>query len=188
MTWIYFLYSYVLVPGLVLAYVLVGIWLVWRIASKPRLWIAKIGVAMLMAFLLLAVPGGDILIGRMKFSSLCQKEALVKVFRTVSLDAKFLSNDGTPKKQYVPGSSASKIADKYEMFFLDEQVFTWPRIEKSVVNIRDVERGDTLGQVINFRYWGGWVIQHLPGHHSAESCPELKGRTSLERLVFRSAG
>lgn len=188
MTWTYFLFSYIFVPVLILAYGLLGIWLIFRVASKPKLWLGKVAAALSITLLVIAVPTGDVIVGRVKFSDLCEREASVRVLRTVALDAKYLSKDGSPKTELVVGTPGLRIAERYVMDASSEQVLAWPRIEKSVVEIRDIERGDALGQIVDFRYWGGWLVQYLPGHRSAERCPELKGRMSLERMVFRTNG
>ena len=184
MTWTYVLYSYVLLPLLAFAYVAVGVWLMVRVASGKSSIPIKVGLslAILVAFVL--VPVGDVLVGRTRFSKLCQEEAGVRVIQHVVLDDKYRELDGSPAKTYVPGQSSYTVADRYEIRFLEKELFHWPRITRFVVQIVDTQRSQLVGERVNFHYWGGWLAHQLPFHLSADSCPQVR-ETSLEQAVFR---
>ncbi len=34
----------------------------------------------------------------------------------------------------------------------------------------DMQSGGTLGETIDFRYWGGWLTRNLSSQNTAESC------------------
>lgn len=187
MTWGYVLYGYLLLPALALAYVIVGAWAAFKVGSKLKWWVAKLGAAVITTLLFLAVPSADVIVGKAQFSNLCETEAAVRVFRTVTLDDKYFLSDGSPKTAMMVGRPGLLIAERYQLTSSREEVVTWPRVQKSLTRISDNEQGDVLGELVDFHYWGGWLVQQLPFHASAESCPQLKGRRSIERLVFRSA-
>lgn len=185
MTWTYFIYGYVLVPSLALAYIALAAWIAYRVAKHFTSIIARVGAGCAIAIALLLIPFADVIVGRIKFDRLCEQEAGFKVFRVVQLDSKYLRPDGRPKIEWSEERRDYEIGGIYAIDHSSEEVFNWPRIEKSVAVIRNKENGEVLGQRVNFRYWGGWLTWRLPGHKSADSCKQVREtRTSIEYEVF----
>lgn len=184
MTWAYVFYSYILLPAVALAYIVVGVWLTYRVASRRRAMFSKFASAITIPLIFLLVPTADVVVGRATFAQLCKSEAATKVFRTVTLDQNYRRSDGSLKTEILPGSVGYKISDRYVMMFSEDQVLAWPRIVRAKTEIRDTRQGDVLGEVVNFRYWGGWLVHQMPGHLSADSCPNMRDRSDIDRLVF----
>jgi hypothetical protein len=188
MTWAAFSFGYVLIPLVALAYVLLASWATYRITRKPKLFGRKVLAASLVGLFFIAIPTWDIALGRLELTTLCKSEATVRVFRAVPLDKQYLSDDGSPKTELITGRAAYRIGQQYIMSSTQEEVFSWPRITKSRTEIRDTRNNELLGEVVDFRYWGGWLINQMPGQPRARTCPELlQDRGSLHRLVFSAA-
>jgi hypothetical protein len=185
MTWGYFISGYIFLPVVLLAYAVFGVWVAKRLASKRASFLGKAVTGILVVLLLWGAPLADVAIGRTQFSRLCESSAAVRVFRTVALDPKYFGKHGSPNAELMRGKGGYRIGEGYVMSFSRQQVFRWPRIEKSRTEIRDIENSDVVAERVNFTYWGGWLYHALPGHHSGESCPQLKGGASLERMVFQ---
>lgn len=189
MTWAAFSFGYVLIWLLALGYVLLALWATHRVARKPKHFARKLLLASLVGLVFIAIPTWDIAFGRVRMSTLCSTEAGVRVHRAVALDKKYLSDDGSPRTERVIGKAAYRIGQQYIMSSTQDEVSSSPRITKSRTEIRDTRNDELLGEVVDFRYWGGWVVNQLPGQPRAITCPQLRqDRGSLDRLVFRPSG
>lgn len=188
MTWKYVLYSYALLPLIVLGYLAFGSWALWRISRGSISAWTKLPLSLIFLVAFLVVPFGDEIVGRYRFAALCKSDAVVRISRVVTLDRKYMSPEGWPLTEHVPGRPGLRIAGRYVLQGSDEEVFAFPRIWRSVTEIRDEIGGGVLGEVVDYKYTGGWLAQWLPGHRSAETCPELsEKRVPLNRAVFRPA-
>lgn len=187
MTWGYVFYSFVLLPLIFLAYVWLGVWLLRRVQKSKLNRATSIALVLVVVLVLVAVPFGDIAIGRYKFATLCGDHAVLMVHRTVLLEPKYMRPDGWPIAELLPNRTGYRIGDRYTKQYSDQPVHAWPRIEQSRTEIRDEVSGHVLGEIVDFRYWGGWVRHQLPGHISAETCAELREKqTPIEKAVFKA--
>jgi hypothetical protein len=187
MTWGYVVYSYLFLPAAFLGYLWLGFWAVRRItrASLPRF--AKGITIVLLVAVLLALPFGDMVLGHYRLAELCKSEAGVKINRVVKLDKKFVSPEGWPRTELVPGGPGLLIAGRYAQRVTQEDMVGWPKIVKIRIEIRDETNGDVLGEVIDFGYAGGWLANQLPGHSYGNNCPDPREkRTLLQKSLFRS--
>lgn len=187
MTWGYVFFSYVLIPAVFLAYLWLGFWTVRRIAKAALPVLARGLAVVLLVAVFVAVPFGDEIVGRYRFAALCKSDAAVRINRVVTLDRKYMSPEGWPLTEHTPGRPGLRIAGRYVLRSSDEEVFSLPKIWRSVTEIRDEVTSDVLGEIVDFGYSGGWLVQQLPGHPHGENCPSLREkRTSLQKAVFQS--
>jgi hypothetical protein len=187
MTWGYVFYVFVLLPLVAVAYLLLAGYLIYRAVKHGKKQAWRISAAILLPVIFAGALFGDALVGRLRFFHLCDAEASTNIHRVVTLDKKYFRADGFPMRELLPARDGFRIASHYTMRFSEEQVFAWPKIIKTRVQIKDEANGDVLGEAVNFRYWGGWLVEWLPGHRQADACPRPPGeRVSLEKLVFKS--
>ncbi len=131
---------------------------------------AKIAGGVTVFLIALLLPVSDEIAGRIYFNHLCEKEAGVKVYQTIELPAEYWDERGKPKFYATWDAGLGKA---------------YPRIRKngpysSLFHINDagfkfIEKnsGNTLGEVVNFRYFGGWIFRNFTTSNSSISC-ELK--------------
>ncbi|MCW8824934.1 MAG: hypothetical protein OQK78_00780 [Gammaproteobacteria bacterium] len=122
-------------------------------------------IATVFVFMMI-LPLVDELVGRIYFNHLCDTQAGVKIYKTIELPAEYWDENGRPRF-YKRG--VTDFQDLYlsvydtgaysEVFHIDNAGFKY--IEK--------QTNFTLGEVKNFRYWGG-VRNNLSINNSATRC------------------
>jgi hypothetical protein len=188
MTWGYVFFAYVLIPAAFVAYLWLGIWSVRRVARATLPVLARGLATLLLVAVFVAVPFGDEIVGRYRFAQLCESEAAMKVYRVASLEPKYLRADGWPTSELLPDRSGIWIARRYVQRVSQQEIFARPKIVKTRTEIRDEVTSDVLGEIVDFGYSGGWLVQQLPGHAYGENCPSLREkRASLQKAVFPSS-
>jgi hypothetical protein len=114
----------------------------------------------------------------------------VKVYQTVELPGEYWDERGKPKlrtfKSHVPGIIA--LIGTKEPFF-EEGSFTEPyshlfHVEKAGFRLREINSKKLVGEVVYFRYWGGWLARNFSPDHSAISC-DLKNLDGWEHEIFK---
>jgi hypothetical protein len=161
-----------------------------RPASRPRIWIAfkvakrfksggaKVAVGLGVVALVLIVPFGDEIAGRIYFSYLCETEGGSKIYQTVEIGKEYILLSGeidanTAGRLPVKGGelNLNKLKEKYS-FETDSVKFSRLfRIERDVKTIRVAQSGKTLASDANLFYFGGWLVNATSPHVSGKSCP-----------------
>lgn len=170
-------------------YLVIGNFIVKRIPSK---WGKRIAIAVL-----ILIPTGDAIVGRIYLSYLCNTEAGVKVYQTVELPAEYWDGQGRPKfyvNQYEQNKMRYIFPNK-QMIDAPQFQYTWTtkpysqffHIDKDVLQIADSNKGTTLGEYFLFRYWGGWIARNFDLiHNTAASC-KVKDFDNWELNIFKPA-
>ena len=185
MTWAYVLYVYVFLPIAAVGCVLLAAYLISRVlkSRKKLSWRLSATLAVLLVFVGLLV--GDEMVGRFWFARLCEQQAPPKIHRIVRLDKKHLKADGSPILDPSPTRDGFRIADRYTVKFTQEEIVAWPKITALRTVISDEYDRSTLAEGVEPMYWGGWLIDWLPGHRRAKTCARSEDRPmSLEQSVF----
>lgn len=110
------------------------------------------------------IPTWDIVPGYLYFNHLCEKEAGVKVFKTVEVDRTYFIANGQPDEK--------KLADHYgSSFKVDRDFSAIFHITKIESAIQDKRTGETLGTATSLTYYWGWLNAYLFSQGSSSTCP-----------------
>ena len=178
MKWLNELLGFAVLTGplwLILILLPVAIWIAFKVARRFKQKNATIAVGLGVFVLLFFAPFADEIVGRIYFSHLCATKAGVKVYQTVELPAEYWDGEGRAK-YLKPNGDLDKaiLGDR----------FSEPAVKNSYSNVfgideyrhQVVNNGTTLGEVINFMHWGGWISRNLNPHPSATDCKSFHGR------------
>ncbi len=127
----------------------------------------KIAGGMAVFLVTLLLPIADEIAGRIYFNHLCKTEVGVKVYQTIELPAEYWDEDGKPK-YYVNWDDG--LGKKYPMIREDGSFSSFFHIDNAGFKFVDKKSGNTLGEVVNFRFWGGWLIRSFNTSNSSNSC------------------
>lgn len=120
--------------------------------------------AFLVVFLL---PFADSIAGRIYFNHLCSTEAGVKVYQTVELPAEYWDEQG--KAKFYVGWD-SHLGKKYPLLYEQGTYSSGFYIDNAGYKFVDKQSGQVLGEIVDFRYWGGWIARNFSPHNSATTC------------------
>ncbi len=152
--------------------IVIYIGIAWAVIKHRK---TKKGKYIAIAILAL-IPMGDEVVGRITHSYLCSAEAGVKVYETAELPADYWDKDGRARFLKPNGDLDKPVLqnrfDEPAVKKTYSYVFGIDEYRQQVV---DNSTRKTLGEVINFMYWGGWVSRNLSPHPSAVDCKELHG-------------
>lgn len=160
---------------LILLWLPVSIWIAFKVSKRFTQPGKKLAVGISLFILTLLLPFADEIIGRIYFNHLCTTQAGVKVYQTVELSAEYWDGEGRARFLNENGDldktmlerrlSEPAIKNTYSNFFgIDEY------------RHQVVDTHKTLGEVINFMHWGGWISRNLnPGGPSAIDCKNFQG-------------
>jgi len=174
---------------LILILLPVSVWIAVKASKhlKPRIIRFAGGIATFLAILFL--PFADEIVGRFYLSYLCSTQAGVKVYQTVDLPKEYWDAEGKPAptrfRSRTPGimvllGSTEPLLEEYPF---TEQFLPILGLEKGGFRLREIKSDQTVGDLIYFRHWGGWIIRNFTPNRSAKSC-DLKELGSLEQKVF----
>lgn len=177
-------------------YIRFAIWIARKLAGKRESKRWKWGVRSAVALMLILVPTVDSILGHLYFNHLCSTEAGVKVYQTVELPAEYWDGQGKPKFSVNGGAD-----NRQTVFAMDGKTWEGKRflyssfterynqslhVEKAGFRLSDRETGRVFGEVLYFRYWGGWLARNFSPHNSAASC-EIKNLDGWEYNIFKPA-
>lgn len=123
------------------------------------------GIAVFLIMLLL--PVSDEIAGRIYFNHLCKTEAGAKVYQTIKLPAEYWDKDGKPNF-YVNWDTG--LGKRYPLIRQDGSFSSLFHINDAGFKFVEKKSGKTLGEVINFRYLGGWIFRSFNTSNSSSSC------------------
>ena len=127
------------------------------------------------------IPTWDIIPGQLYFNHLCEKEAGIKVFRTVEMEKEYFLPNGQPDEK--------KLAGRYSRDFrLDKDFSPLFHIAKRESVIQNVQTGDVLGTATDFSYRGGWLTAFVLPEGPGTSCsayPNLSLHSAIRHKVIK---
>lgn len=155
---------------------IVSLFLAWLLSKLFKRRVTRVfsGIGLLVMIFLL--PLADGIIGRIYFAHLCETQAGIKVYQTAELPADYWDEEERPKFFKDNGDLDNTILRGR----FDEPAFTEPYspifgIDERHHQLVDKSNNSTLGEVINYMYWGGWVSRNLSPNRSATDCKEFHG-------------
>lgn len=161
---------------LIIAWLPVCIWIAVKMAKRFKRGSAKLASGLGVFVLIFLAPFADEITGHFYLSYLCTTEAGVKVYQTVELPAEYWDEQGRPKFYKANGDLDKTVLGERFM----EPVLTKPyssifRIDERHQQLVDTSTHQTLGEVINFMHWGGWVSRNFSANKSAIDCKDFHG-------------
>ena len=126
------------------------------------------GLAVFLIILLL--PVSDEIAGRIYFHHLCETEAGVKVYQQIELPGEYWDEDGKP---LFYANWDAGLGKKYPLIYMDGTFSTLFHIKNAGFKFVEKKSGQTLGEVVNFSFLGGWLFRIFNTSNSSSSC-ELK--------------
>ena len=170
---------------LILIILAIAIWIALRAAKRFELRSAKIAIGLLVFLLIFVVAFADEFAGRAYLSYLCANEAGVKVYQTIELPAEYWDKQGKPV--FYDEKNGNFRLNGYRVEHVTGSYSTFLHIDNAGYRRVDGRSGTVLGEVVNFRYWGGWMRRNFSPHNTADSCEGGKERSNtLVREVFKA--
>lgn len=162
---------------LILILLPVSIWIAVKLAKRFKQRSTKLAGGVGIFLLVFAVPFADEIAGYLYFNYLCATEAGVKVYKTVELPAEYWDEQGRARFLKQNGDLDKSILGNR---------FSEPAVKKPYSDVFGIDEHhqqfvdnsthQTLGEVITFMHWGGWISRNLnPGSPSAVRCKNLRG-------------
>lgn len=168
---------------LILLLLVLGVWLAVKVAQRFTTGAAKVAVGLGVVALALIVPFADEIAGHVYLNHLCATEAGVKVYHTVELPAEYWDESGTPK--FYDERNGNFTLKGYRVDYRTGAYSSFFYIDNAGYKRLD-EAGRVLGEVTDFRYWGGWIRRNLSPHNTATVCENRREYSnSLVKQIFR---
>jgi len=169
---------------LILILLAVSIWIAVKIAKRFKPGITRIAGGVGIFLLLFALPFGDEIAGKIYFNYLCATQAGVKVYQTVELPSEYWKADGKPK--FYDERNGNFNLEGYRVEYTTGTYSSFFHIDNAGAKRIDGRTGQVLGEVTDFRYWGGWMRRNLSPHNTADSCENRSERSnSLIKQIFK---
>lgn len=159
-------------------YVVIGGLILKRISSR---WLKGLVVV-----IWILIPTGDEIAGHLYLNHLCSTEAGVKVYQTVELPAEYWDAQGKPK--FLKENSDLNYSFLKNRFRESTSEKVYPslfKIDEMHYKLVDNSNQKVLGEVINFMYWGGWVVRDFSPHNNAVDCKEFHGKQFWHNFYVR---
>jgi hypothetical protein len=161
-----------------------SIW-VARVAAKRAETKNKRLIVALSAFVLVfLLPFADGIVGHLYFKYLCATQAGVTVYQTVELPAEYWDVNGNAS--FVDQRVGRFLLGKeYPIEYASGKYSTMFNIDEAGYQRVDRKTRKVLGEVKNFRYWGGWLSRTLSPSNVAASCPgSVERSNTLIKKIF----
>jgi len=166
---------------LLLAIAIAGI-VATRIKRVPIKILTGLGIFLAVFFL----PFADEITGRLYFERLCHTEAGVKVYHTVDLPGEYWDELGRPK--FYDEKNGNFSLAGYSTEYTTGIYISSLHIDNAGYKRIDSSTSKVLGEVTNFRYWGGWIRRNMTSNNIAASCPGgLDRSNSLVMQIFKQS-
>lgn len=148
-------------------YVRLGMWTARKAVGRCERRGAKWGVRLAVVLVCFLIPAGDEIAGRIYFNHLCETEAGAKVYQTIELPAEYWDAEGNPTfyKNW-----NENLGGKYPLIYSSGTFSDSFNIENAGFKFVDKQTEKALGEVVNFRYWGGWLKRNFSPQNTAISC------------------
>ncbi len=152
-------------------------------------WLASIGTAMFLLF----VPMADNIVGEVYFRYLCATQSGIHVYQTVELGPKYFKGDGTPIfYDRNKGLYEMSMGGRYFGSSEAETISKTLNVKIIIDRIVDAENNSTLGSIIYFAHFGGWLVNSTGLHVNGSMCPsdyiKINYVKNLSELIFVKQG
>ena len=128
-----------------------------------------ITVAVLLFAVVLPLPIADEIAGRIYFNRLCEKEAGVKVYKTIELPAEYWDEDGKPK--FYDENTGNFTLPSEKFYKVDSKKGNRRfGVQERRTFILNINTNKIIGEKLLFRYWGGYILKNFTPHNSAMRC------------------
>lgn len=169
---------------LIIAWLPVCIWIAVKMAKHFKRGSAKIAVGLLVFLLIFFVPFSDEIAGKIYLNYLCTTEAGVKVYQMDELPVDYWDERGKPK--FYDEKNGNFKLEGYRVEYQTGTYSSFFHIDNAGYKRVNGRSGQVLGEVINFRYWGGWMRRNLSPHNTADSCEGgIERSNSLIKQIFK---
>lgn len=122
---------------------------------------------------------GDEIAGRMYLNHLCETEAGVRIYHTVELPAEYWDENGKPK--FYNNINGNFTLDGYDIEYIAGIRSKAFHIDNAGYKRLDYKSRDVLGEVTDYRYWGGWLRREFSVQNTAVGCENRRDLSN--RLV-----
>lgn len=187
MKWLNELLGFAVLTGplwLILILLPVSVWIAIKVAKRFKQKSAKIAIGLGVFMLVFVAPFADEIAGRIYFNRLCANEAGVKVYQTVELPAEYWEADGKPK--FYDEKNGNFNLEGYRVEYTTGVYSSLFHIDNAGATRVDGRTGQALGEVTDFRYWGGWMRRNLSPNNTANGCENRRERSSnLVKQIFK---
>ena len=167
---------------LIIVWLPVSLWAATKISKRYTCGSLKrkfsIGVLLFIAIFL--IPFADGIAGRFYFNYLCATKAGVKVYQTVELPAEYWDEEGSPRFKVYGGADNRSVMFKMSGEEWEDARFEYGsfttlfskifHIDEAGFRLRERQSEKTIGEILYFRYWGGWLSRNFSPSNSAISC------------------
>jgi len=148
-------------------------------------WLASIGTAVFLLF----APVADSIVGEVYLKYLCATQGGIHVYETVELGAEYFKDDGVPVfYDRNKGLHEMSMGGRYFGSSEAETISKALNVEMIIDRIVDAENNSTLGSIIYFAHFGGWLINSTGLHVNGSMCPsdyiKVNYVKNLSELVF----
>ncbi len=168
---------------LILMFIPIAIWIAMIVAR--RIGRGSVGniVGALVFLILCLVPFADEIAGRTYFSYLCADKAGVKVYQAVELGGEYWDERG--KARFYDDGNGDFHMEGYRIKH-KTKAYSFPfYIDHAGYERVSEKSGIVLGEVINFRYWGGWMRRKFSPNNTGTACDgEIERSNDLVKQVF----
>lgn len=161
-----------------------AIWIAVKVSKRFTPGRARFAAGVGIFLLVFAVPFADEIIGSLYFNYLCANQAGVKVYQTVELPGEYWDVEGRAK--FYDEKNGNFTLEGYRVEYATGVYSSVFNIDKAGYKRADVRSGQVLGEVTDFRHWGGWVKRKLnPAGPSANSCENRREHShNLIKRIF----
>lgn len=168
---------------LILILLSLAIWIAVKAAKHFEHRTAKIAAGLLVFLLVFFLPFGDEIAGRIYLSYLCATEAGLKVYQSVELPAEYWDEQGRPR--FYDERTGNFNLEAYRVEYKTGSYSSFFHVDHAGYKRVDGPSGQVLGEVTDFRYWGGWIKRNLGLHNTAMRCDDAAERSnSLIKQIF----
>ena len=169
---------------LILILLVASFWIARKISKRFKRRSTQIVSGIGVFLLIFLVPFGDEIAGRIYLNHLCATEAGVKVYQTVELPLKYWDEQGRPK--FFDEKNGNFRLEGYRVEYKTGTYSSLFHVDNAGYRRVDGQSGQALAEVVNFRYWGGWMRRNLSPHNTADSCEGgIERANSLVQQVFK---
>ena len=170
---------------LILILLLVSIGIAVMVAKRFKRGGIKIANGLLVFLLVFFIPFGDEIAGRFYLNYLCATQAGVKVYQTVELSAEYWDEQGRAK--FIDEKAGGFLLGKeYPPEYRTGAYSTFFHIDNAGYKRLDKRSEQVLGEVTDFRYWGGWMRRNLSPSNTATRCEGgIERSNNLIKQIFK---
>jgi hypothetical protein len=169
---------------LIIAWLPVCIWIAVKMAKRFKRGSAKLASGLGVFVLVFLAPFADEIAGHFYLKNLCATKAGVKVYLTVELPAAYWDEQG--RARFYDERNGNFNLEGYRVEYKTGIYSPLFHIDNAGYKRVRGQSGQALGEVTDFRYWGGWVRRNLSPNNTATRCDGgIERSNDLIRQIFK---